>query len=320
LTSIDWAAPGRIPLMLGDQGPAFGPASTTARAPSGTVRLPWVRGYKMADNQSPWPLDRAFVAFNFYDDVNIGPASSVLRDVRVYREFFGFEKTFLDDRNASIGLRLPLNSITARGVAPGQGGSSTAVGDLTVFAKYAFYYDFARGDVAMAGLAVTPNTGPRNFAGAQFARARNPVYFQPFVGYVKTFGPFFVQGFHGINVPTDPHVVTMFYNDVGFGYLGFRATDPGRLISSVVPTMEVHVNTPLNHRGGFSAVRDPGATFDVVDLTFGLNFWLRGRAILAVGFVEPVTGPRPFSGELITTLNVFYGGVRRRVPPPFLGG
>ena len=35
---------------------------------------------------------------------------------------------------------------------------------------------------------------------------------QPFVGYLKPFGRFYVQGFVGINVPTDNRVVTMLYN------------------------------------------------------------------------------------------------------------
>ena len=87
--------------------------------------------------------------------------------------------------------------------------------------------------------------------GADFAEARNPSYLQPFVGYVKTFGPrLYVQGFAGINVPTDPRVVTMLYNDLGVGYFLQRAEDPDAWLSSVVPSMEVHVNTPLNQGAG----------------------------------------------------------------------
>jgi hypothetical protein len=308
--------------MLGDMAPPFGRLQALAAGVgANAVRLPWVRGYKMADNQTPWPVNRAFVAFNFYDDINIGSAAgATLRQIRVYREFFGVEQTFLEDRNASIGLRLPLNSISAKSTVPGMGGSSTAVGDLTVYGKYAFCYDRERGDVNMAGLAITPPTGPKEFAGASYTRARNPLYFQPFVGYVRSFDRFFLQGFTGINVPTDRHVVTILYNDIGFGYYLLRSADPHRLISAIVPTMEVHVNTPLNHRGTFSAVRDPGATFDVVDLTFGLGIWFRSRTLVSVGFAEPVTGPRPFAGEFVLLLNYFYGRTPQRIPPPSIGG
>jgi hypothetical protein len=326
LTSLERFPLVGVPQMLGDQAPIFGPPRLRA-TPSGpsVVRLPWVRGYKMADNQSPWPIDRFFVAFYFYNDLNFGNdrPGALLRDVRVWREFFGLEKTFLD-RRASIGLRLPLDTISAEGRGPGVGGTSTALGDLTVFTKYALWQAPARGDVFSLGFAVTPPTGPAGFAGADFAVARKPTYLQPFVGYMKTFGPrWYAQGFSGINVPTDSHVVTMLYNDFGVGYYLHRAQDPDALLTSVVPSMEVHVNTPLNHRGGFSDVRDPGATIDAVNLTFGLSAILRRRTVLSVGYVTPVTGPHPFEYEIVALLNVYFGATRRAGPPsapPSFGG
>jgi hypothetical protein len=310
-----------VPQMLGDQAPIFGSPRAAAGSGSNVVRLPWVRGYKMADNQSPLPLDRVFATFYYYDDINVGnarPPGATIRDVKVYREFFGFEKTFLDGW-ASLGLRLPLNSISARGNA---GGTSTALGDLTIFGKYALWMDPVRG-VFSLGMAVTPPTGPAAFAGAEFTRARNPTYLQPFIGILRPMGRWYVQGFSGINVPTDSHVVTMFYNDIGIGYF-LQAGSAEALVSAVVPSMEVHVNTPLNHRGGFSDVRDPGATIDSVNLTFGLSTVLRRRTVLSAGVVTPVTGPRPFDIEAIVTLNTAFGATRRgrlpgTVPPPSLG-
>ena len=269
----------------------------------------------MADNQSPWPIDRVFVASYYYDDLNFG-ASQLVRNIRVWRQFFGFEKTFLDG-SSSLGLRLPLNTISAESRAPGVGGTSTSLGDLTVFVKHALWSDPARGDVFSLGFAVTPPTGPAAFAGADFAVARNPTYLQPFVGYVKTFGPrLYVQGFAGVNVPTDSRVVTMLYNDLGVGYFLHRAEDPDAWLTSVVPSMEVHVNTPLNHRGGFSDVGDPGATIDAVNLTFGLSATLRSRTALSAGFVTPVTGPHPFEFEVVALLNIYFGGPRRTPRPP----
>jgi hypothetical protein len=308
-----------VPQMLGDQAPIFGSPRAATGAGTNVVRLPWVRGYKMADNQSPLPLDRVFATFYFYDDINVGNARATVRDVKVYREFFGFEKTFLDGRS-SLGLRLPLNSISARGVP---GGTSTALGDLTVFGKYALLMDRERG-VFSLGMAVTPPTGPAAFAGADFTRARNPTYLQPFIGVLRPMGRWYVQGFSGINVPTDSRVGTMYYNDLGIGYYLHQARRDDALVSAVVPSMEVHVNTPLNHRGGFSDVRDPGATIDSVNLTFGLSTVLRRRTVLSAGVVTPVTGPRPFDIEAIVTLNTAFGAPRRgrlpgTVPPPSLG-
>jgi hypothetical protein len=311
-----------VPQMLGDQAPIFGSPRAATGAGTNVVRLPWVRGYKMADNQSPLPLDRVFATFYFYDDINVGNArtpGTTIRDVKVYREFFGFEKTFLDGRS-SLGLRLPLNTISARGVG---GGTSTALGDLTVFGKYALWMDPARG-VFSLGMAVTPPTGPAAFAGAAFTRARNPTYLQPFIGVLRPMGRWYVQGFSGVNVPTDSRVVTMYYNDLGIGYFLHQARRDDALVSAVVPSMEVHVNTPLNHRGGFSDVRDPGATIDSVNLTFGLSTVLRRRTVFSAGFVTPVTGPRPFDIEAIALLNVAFGAPRPgrslgTVPPPAFG-
>ena len=71
LTNLSSFAGGGVPLMLGDLAPMFGTPRLSALGPSPSViRVPWVRGYKMADNQSPRPQDRVFVAFNFFDDLN----------------------------------------------------------------------------------------------------------------------------------------------------------------------------------------------------------------------------------------------------------
>ena len=217
LTSLGSFSEAGIPQMLGDQAPMFG-------TPKGAVP-PWVRGYKMADNQSPRPQDRLFVAFNFYDNLRQSPTSE-LREVKVYREFFGFEKTFFDG-NASLGMRVPLNTLSASGV--GRGGTSTAFGDLTVFLKEILLQDREAGFLLSGGLAVTPPTGPSNFAGAPFARSIATTSLQPFLGYIWSSGRWFLQGFSGINVPTDPRVVTMYYNDIGIGYFFFapRTRGPG---------------------------------------------------------------------------------------------
>jgi hypothetical protein len=311
LTNLGSFAGGGIPLMLGDMAPIFltPRASALAGTPS-VIRFPWARGYKMADNQSPRPQDRIFVAFDFFDNLNQAPGTG-LHEVKVYREFFGVEKTFFD-QNVSVGIRVPLNTLTAAGDLPGRGGTSTAVGDLTVFLKGIFWENRRTGSLLSAGLAITPPNGPSHFAGAPFANSIPTTSLQPFIAYIFNFDRWFLQGFTGSNIPTDSKVVTMYYNDVGIGYFLYRNTSPGALLAAVVPTFEVHVNTPLNHRATTSVGSLLG-TPDVVDLTFGLNFALGRRAVLAAGIVNPVTGPRPYELEAIVQLNVFFG--RGRTPP-----
>jgi hypothetical protein len=269
----------------------------------------------MADNQSPRPQDRLFVAFNFYDNLRQAPTSS-LHDVKVYREFFGFEKTFFNG-NASLGLRLPLNTLSVASFTPGVAGASTALGDLTVFLKGILLQNRQTGSLLSSGLAVTPPTGPANFAGAPFARSILSTSFQPFVGYIWNSGRWFVQGFSGINVPSDPRVTTMYYNDVGIGYALFRAQDPEAWLAAVVPTFEVHVNTPLNHRVT-QVVGSLAGTPDVVDLTFGGSLLFRRGSSISAGIVNPVTGPRPYDFEVVVLLNVLFGRSRSApsTPPP----
>ena len=47
---------------------------------------------------------------------------------------FGFEKTFFGG-NASLGLRVPVDTLTADSTVRGLGGTSTSFGNLTAFAK-----------------------------------------------------------------------------------------------------------------------------------------------------------------------------------------
>jgi hypothetical protein len=104
--------------------------------------------------------------------------------------------------------------------------------------------------------------------------------------------------------------VTLLHNDVHVGYILHRCTDPCAWVTAVVPNFEVHVNNPLNHRGATNPT-DPVGTQDWVDLTTGLTFELRRTATLALGFVTPVTGPKPYDFEVLAQFNMRFGATRR---------
>jgi hypothetical protein len=288
------------------------------------IDVPWLRGFKIADNQSPAPQDRVFFGFDYFNNIN-GAVNrhfgNVVSDMQVYRELFGFEKTFLDG-DASFGMRLPLNSLSADSRISGLGGTSTALGNMTMFGKYALWRNDETGSLISAGLALTVPNGPRSLAGTPAATGFHDSQLQPFTGYIFKRGDFFVQGFEAIDVPTDPHDVTMLYNDVGIGYYIYQNEDPSACIRAVAPIFETHVNVPLDHRGAFN-VNDRAGTADVVDLTFGVNVALKEHSLLSVGFVDPVTGPRPFNFEWIVSLNWYFGrsqNPRGASPtPPVLG-
>ncbi|MDR3637627.1 MAG: hypothetical protein P4L84_27725 [Isosphaeraceae bacterium] len=307
------------PPMIGDQAPfslranlaaAAGvppvPPSPFAPQRNLGIALPWARGFKIADNMSPRPMDRLFFTFNYFNNLDGSINSRIAPGIgamQAYRYLFGYERTFWDG-NASIGIRLPLDTLSIGGR-----GTSTAVGNLTVFSKVILLQQQGTGNLLSGGLAVTAPTGPSAFGGAPGVFGYRDAQFQPFLGYYWTRGRFYVQGFEAIDVPTDPHDVTMQYNDVGVGYYVYRDADPRAFLSAIAPTFETHVNVPLNHVGAFRAY-DPAGTADVVDLTFGVNVLLRQRSMLTFAFVDPVTGPRPFSQEWTILFNYFFGRTR----------
>jgi hypothetical protein len=302
--------------------PPIPPEPTPGRS-RGAAMIPWVRGFKIADNQSPRPQDRFFFTFNYFNDLN-GPINRRLGasvgNQQVYRELFGLEKTFLGG-NASIGVRLPVNTLTADSPFREFGGTTTAVGNLTVFSKYVLWSDPKSGNLISTGLAVTAPNGPTSFAGARNAVGFHDAQIQPFLGYIWTRDRWYLQGFEAIDVPTDSHDVTMLYNDVGLGYYLYRNPDPDACLTAIAPTFEAHVNVPLNHQGAFR-FNDIAGTPSVVDLTIGTSFLFGRRGILSFGFVNPVTGPRAFNYEWSAMFSVYFGRTRAAQPlptPPVFG-
>jgi hypothetical protein len=260
-----------------------------------------------------------FFDFNYYDNVGAAVNRRLgidLHGVDIYREMFGLEKTFLDNA-ASIGLRLPLNTLSASSTTAGLGGTDTDVGDLTVILKYAFWQDNSK--VFSGGLAVTAPTGPSHFAGSNVPIAHDTIL-QPFVGYLWAGERWFVHGFSGLEIPTETRDVTVLFNSVGIGYVFSRGSPEDRLLTAIVPTFEVHVTDPLNHRGAFR-INDPAGSADVVDLTMATTFELCRRSNLSIGVVAPVTGPKPFDVEALVQLNWFFGarGRARYAAPSVIG-
>ena len=160
------------------------------------------------------------------------------------QEVFGFEKTFLDGR-ASVEVRVPLLQQTSN--LDGFGMSDIA--DLTFIGRYALIMDRETGNVLTVGMSVTAPTGPSILT---TDGAVHSTLLQPWTGYIWNADRFFVQAFHSIVIPTDARDVTLLFNDVGVNYWLYRGT-PDRPISFIMPMLEAHVTTPLDHR----SVNDP---------------------------------------------------------------
>jgi hypothetical protein len=233
--------------------------------------------FKISDNESIQPVDRVFITYNYFDvDGFHGNSSSI------NREMIGFEKTFFDGR-ASFELRAPYTQ-----VGEGLGGSSDFDG-LSLIVKYAAYRDRETGNTIGGGVVVTVPTGPDIVLGT--GNTINPTLIQPYLGYVFSFGRFYVEGFSEIVIPTDNNVPTFIANDIGVGY---------RLESvPIIPTFEVHTNDATNHQGTGAY---PIGFVDSVVLTGGFHT-ICGHSILTLGVATPVTGPRLDSIEAVAQFN-----------------
>jgi hypothetical protein len=247
--------------------------------------IPVFRGaFKIAENESPQPLDRLYVNYNFYS--NVSSAADV------HRETLGVEKTLFGGR-ASVGLRLPFFQVRGEQAAE----ETSTVGDLSLVLKYAWVND--PGTALSTGLVITMPTGPEAYSFiVKDGRAEelHPALFQPFVGYLWRRADLFVHGFGSIMVPTDSRDVTVAFLDVGLGYWIFRG---GGVLAGIVPTVEAHVNIPVNHRGADDVPRFR----DSVDLLAGVHFVFRDRLSVGLAVATPVTTPRLFDVEALANIN-----------------
>jgi hypothetical protein len=341
---------GGMPQMIGDLGPL--PQLSAVRQASGgslpspfppprppgvprprgaTLVSPSIRGIKISEDQSPRPQDRVYFTFNYFQGVNDQVNQRLQAPIgytQVFRYIGGFEKTFLDGQG-SVGFRVPLDSVTANSAssrASGDfGGTSTAVGDMSIYGKYILLENRETGSLLSGGLAVTAPTGPGRFAGFDtFAPSPHGTSFQPFIGYIYNTGRLYFHGFTIVDVTTTGQDPVLLYNDFGLGYFLLRP-DPRALstpfISMIAPTFEVHVTDPLNHRNPYS-LRDPAGMTDIVNLTYGINIGIFERTLVTFGVVTPVTSPKPFDFEAMAFVNYFFGPRRRPqlTTPPVLGG
>lgn len=286
------------------------PQVATARAGS---------AFKIVENESPLPIDRVYLDYNGYINARVnstfvpsvattaaGPTTNANGDMisqtittttiptivttpalQIHRQLLGFEKTFLDG-DASVGVRLPVFEQDG-------GGFRTFIGDVSVIGKFLLLGDRETGNALTAGMAVTLPTGPA------LQTADGPIrsaLLQPFLGFLTTFDDLYVQGFSSIVVPTNPRDVTFLANTLSVGYFLYR-TDQPQLLSSVAPTVEFNLNTPLNHTSPMGQVSMP----HILIMTAGVNFGLFNQAYLTLAVGVPVTGPKVFDIEAIARLN-----------------
>ena len=152
----------------------------------------------------------------------------------------------------------------------------------------------------------------------------NPTFLQPWVGGLLVLDRFFVQEYFGVVVPTDTSVSTFINNDFGVGFRLYRSDCQDSLLTSVTPTVNVQALLPLNHQGSpapAAPINNSSATASQifanptpstlnspyqVFLTGGVQFGLTSRALLSIGVVQPIVGPKAFNTGGVVGFNFFY--------------
>lgn len=278
------------------------------------------RPVKIAENDSPIPVDRVFFNYNHFHNVFEFQEASLFpipqlttRQLPIDRYTLGFEKTFLGG-NWSCELRLPLNgTVEAEGTAFAVSGGNW--GNLAVIVKSLLYDD---GVLAVgAGLGIDTPTGSRaeaDIGDVQVTFENEAVHLLPYLGGIwSPTESLFFTGFLQVDVATGGNdvIVSQFglpgqsaglfnsqnllYVDAGVGYWLYQ-NPYADWMTGLAGVLEVHYTTALNDTdsvffqgdGTFGLISNPQNRFDVVNLTAGLNFLLGELSNLRVAGVAPL--------------------------------
>jgi hypothetical protein len=264
---------------------------------------------KIAEGESPRPLDRVVYDFSYYNNIDKKRFSDPLEPIHsvdLYSHVFGLEKTLCDGL-VSIGVRIPFHTFDAEAkqftVTPsftgpvlgpgGPGFTETDFGNISVIGKVVLLEDRTTGSVISAGASVTFPTADSGL---------DTTIVQPFVGYILRKGDFFIQGFTSVTLPLDRSEAIVLFNDIGVGYFVYQDKGHQAFLTALVPTLELHINTPLR-QGQDGLFFDDLHLSDTLDVTLGTTFEFANQATLGVGLVTPFTGPRPFDIGALAQLN-----------------
>ena len=220
--------PGRRPRASPRRSPRDTPAAP--EPPPASALAPSVRGFKIAENQSPQPQDRVFFSFNYFNNLNAAinrGSTAPINNLRAYREIFGFEKTF-DDGRGSFGIRLPIDTLFAGSTIsgnfakPGRDQHLAGRPDALHQVRPGVRPEDRQPDLGGPGRHPADRPEPVR-RGQVHPGAIHTTTIQPFVGYIFAPRPVLPPRLLGASTfPVDSADVTLVYNDVGVGYFVYR--------------------------------------------------------------------------------------------------
>ncbi len=176
-----------------------------------------------------------------------------------------------------------------------------------------------------SGTAASPNLPPTRTASI------NPAYIQPWVGGLAVLDRLILSSYAAVILPTDDSVSSFINGSVGIGYQLYRCEGSDSWLTSITPTVSAQVLLPMSHQGtpqgnlGFAVAAPtvaPGTTpidrYPPADGRLGrrpqrgvsspkaVAIGLGRRALLTIGVVEPVGGPKAYTVGVVAGLNFFF--------------
>ncbi|MCE9533634.1 MAG: hypothetical protein K8T89_21285 [Planctomycetes bacterium] len=264
--------------------------------PTASVRgipLPgYYNGFKAADNENVRPVDRIYFGYNYYSNIARSVLPASIPDINQSQQIMGFEKTFLNG-DASIGMRLPFTQINGFSEV-----EDHVIGDLSFRSKFAWINDRQTGNVFSTGLMVTvPTGGTGDVILEDGTVPTHSTLIQPWGGFIYNLPRVYFQGFSSVVIPTSSRDPTILFNSISAGYWLYRSPQD-RLITGFIPTVELHLNTPLNHRNPNDVI----SFQDQFNITSGA-YILFPRMVFGAAVCVPVMGPRAYDIEGMASLS-----------------
>lgn len=331
-------AAGAVPTMIGDffgnnyEYAFMNPEGTTVATAGGARR------FKYAENTNPFPTNRVFFNYNYFDD----PLLDVNGHRRDFNMFtFGIEKAFCEDL-FSVELRVPFAAaLDSQQNINDPNQMATEFGNVTLAGKV-MLYQRERTAVA-AGLAVVFPTGNDSVVtdgeSTVIIFENSSVFLQPFIGFYnapteRLFHQFIAQvdfdatgsdviipadSFLSINESTDQvanlQSQSLLYLDYQVGY--WLRRDPcAAVLTGVAPLLELHYTSTLQNldlgpfgtedRGSSRGIFVENLRRDVLNLTSGVYFELFQRTSVKLAAVAPLLEDRMFDYEMCVQISHRY--------------
>ncbi len=330
---------GAVPSMIGD---FFGnnylyaftnPDGTTVATAGGARR------FKYAENTNPFPTDRVFFNYHFFEDP-VRDMSGRPRDLNLFT--FGIEKTFCD-QFFSVEFRAPFAAALNSDQTFGDSNQmATEFGNISLTPKVLLH----QGDctAVAAGLGMVFPTGDDSVVtddeSTVIVFENSSVYLQPFIGIYnapteRLFHQFLAQVDFDVNgsdviIPAGSFLArsetnqsqvsrlqsqSLLYLDYQVGFWLHR-NPCANVLTGVAPLLELHYTSTLQNLdlGDFgSDQRGPGRGIfvedlrrDVLNLTSGVYFELFESTSVKIAAVAPLLEDRVFDYELGLQINHRY--------------